>query len=215
MFLFPQPLILRDSEKNMYPAHRPEINFRRLCLVPAGFFIFSVSLNFQALPIFYSKILSLPHFFQKKLDKDVTFFHLKTTLSVQGLRGLDFIPEHPIRFRSPKSFRRSAKIVFLHGATGGCGGAKMQFLHSGTVVKPYPGGNFSICWDSAVKNIWQYLKILLDLSENLQIKKICHSPFTDSAARKVPGGVQKLYFCTGQQGDAAMQKCNFCTPGQS
>ncbi len=80
--------------------------------------------------------------------------------------------------------------------------------------KTVSGENFSICWDSAVKNIWQYLKILLDLSENLQIKMICHSPFTDSAARKVPGGVQKLYFCMEWTETATVQKYNFCTPGQ-
>jgi hypothetical protein len=43
-----------------------------------------------------------------------------------------------------KSFRRSAKIVFLHGAAGRCGGAEMQFLHSGTAVKPYPGKLFDL-----------------------------------------------------------------------
>ncbi len=41
-----------------------------------------------------------------------------------------------------KRFRRSAEIVFLHGVTGRCGGAEIQFLHSGTAVKPYPGETF-------------------------------------------------------------------------
>jgi hypothetical protein len=35
-----------------------------------------------------------------------------------------------------------------------------------------------------------------------------------SVDRKVSGGVQKLYFCMGQSGDAAVQKYSFCTPGQ-
>jgi hypothetical protein len=35
-----------------------------------------------------------------------------------------------------------------------------------------------------------------------------------SVDRKVSGGVQKLYFCMGQPGDAAVQKYSFRTPGQ-
>jgi hypothetical protein len=35
-----------------------------------------------------------------------------------------------------------------------------------------------------------------------------------SADRKVSGGAQKLHFCMGQPGDAAVQKYSFCTPGQ-
>ncbi len=35
-----------------------------------------------------------------------------------------------------------------------------------------------------------------------------------SVDRKVSGGVQKLHFCMGQPRDAAVQKYNFCTPGQ-
>jgi hypothetical protein len=46
--------------------------------------------------------------------------------------------------------------------------------------------------------------------------KINHSSIalSISADRKVSGGVQKLYFCMGQPGDAAVQKYSFCTPGQ-
>ncbi len=35
-----------------------------------------------------------------------------------------------------------------------------------------------------------------------------------SVDRKVSGGVQKLHFCMGQPGDAAVQKYSFRTPGQ-
>ncbi len=48
---------------------------------------------------------------------------------------------HDIPSRS-ESFRRSAETVFLHGAAGRCGGAEIQFPHSGTAVKPYPGKTF-------------------------------------------------------------------------
>jgi hypothetical protein len=41
-----------------------------------------------------------------------------------------------------------------------------------------------------------------------------HFNKSPSADRKVSGGVQKMYFCTGQPGDAAVQKYSFCTPGQ-
>jgi hypothetical protein len=41
-----------------------------------------------------------------------------------------------------KNFRRSAETVFLHGSAGRCGGAEIQFPHSGTAVKPYPGKTF-------------------------------------------------------------------------
>jgi hypothetical protein len=46
------------------------------------------------------------------------------------------------RFSRSKSFRRSAKIVFLYGVTGRCGGAEIQFLHSGAAAKLYPGEIF-------------------------------------------------------------------------
>jgi hypothetical protein len=46
------------------------------------------------------------------------------------------------RFSRWESFRRSAKIVFLHGSAESGGGAKIQFLHSGAAVKPYPGETF-------------------------------------------------------------------------
>jgi hypothetical protein len=40
--------------------------------------------------------------------------------------------------------RRSAKIAFLHGVSGRCGGAEIQFLHSGAAAKLYPGKLFDL-----------------------------------------------------------------------
>ncbi len=57
------------------------------------------------------------------------------------ISGLFTRPSKLDQYRS-KSFRRSAETVFLHGSAGRCGGAEIQFPHSGTAVKPYPGETF-------------------------------------------------------------------------
>ncbi len=36
-----------------------------------------------------------------------------------------------------------------------------------------------------------------------------------SAEGNLSGGVQKMYFCMGKPGAAALQKYSFCAPGQS
>ncbi len=51
-------------------------------------------------------------------------------------------PVHYSNFSRSKSFRRSAKIVFLHRRISRLPHVKIQFLHSGTAVKPYPGETF-------------------------------------------------------------------------
>jgi hypothetical protein len=66
-----------------------------------------------------------------------------------------------------KSFRRSAKTVFLHGVTGRCGGAEIQFPYFGTAVKPYPGETFRSA-DSALSNLKLWVKIP-DFSKNSDV----------------------------------------------
>ncbi len=114
-----------------------------------------------------------------------------------------------------KRFRRNAETVFLHGATGSCGRAEISFLHSGTVLKPYPGKTFRSADDKSgirlpqnsdmtlhraghnpLRSKWQEKKAVTD-PLNFSVRMYCLRP-GDARAGPMQADRAVRAYCTGR-----------------